>query len=91
MKITNQAKQMILEILSENEAEGIRLYAVQGCCGPQFALSLEGPKDSDTVETINDIKVAFDSEVQGIDNLTLDTEETKDGTGLVLLGANNCC
>ncbi len=65
MKITDGAKQLLESVLSEKGAEGIRLYSVAGCCGPQFALSLDAPQESDTIETINGIKVAFDSQISG--------------------------
>ncbi|MDR7001852.1 adhesin [Neobacillus niacini] len=91
MKITDGAKQLLENILSENGAEGIRLYAVAGCCGPQFALSLDPPLESDQIETINGIRVAIDSQVPATDELILDKEENNDGVGLVLLGASNCC
>ncbi|KOP82448.1 adhesin [Cytobacillus solani] len=91
MKITDGAKQLLENVLSQNDAEGIRLYSVAGCCGPQFALSLDAPLESDTVTTINGIKVAIDSNVTTIEELTLDKEENTEGTGLVLLGVNNCC
>ncbi len=91
MKITDHAKQMLQNILSENGAEGIRLYAVDGCCGPQFALSLDAPQENDTLKTINGIRVAIDSQITGTDDLTLDKEENQDGVGLVLIGASSCC
>ncbi|MDF1509054.1 adhesin [Robertmurraya sp. DFI.2.37] len=91
MKITDGAKQLLENVLSQNGAEGIRLYSVAGCCGPQFAISLDQPKESDKIETINGIKVAFDSQVTGTEELTLDKEENQDGAGLVLLGGSNCC
>src|SRR4051794_1386621 len=88
MKITDEAKQLLENFLNEKGAEGIRLSSVAGCCGPQFAISLDAPMESDTIETINGIKVAFDSQVTGTEELTLDKEE---GAGLVLIGASNCC
>lgn len=91
MKITDGAKQILVKILSEKGAEGVRLYSVAGCCGPQLALSLDAPLESDTVETINDIKVAFDSHIEGTEELILDKEENEDGAGLVLIGASSCC
>lgn len=91
MKITDGAKQLLENVLSQKGAEGIRLYSVAGCCGPQFAISLDEPQESDKVETINGIKVAFDSQVTGTDELTLDKEENQEGAGLVLLGTSNCC
>ncbi len=91
MKITDGAKQLLETFLSEKGAEGIRLYSVTGCCGPQFAISLDAPEESDLIQTINGIKVAFDSQITGTDELTLDKEENQEGAGLVLIGANSCC
>ena len=91
MKITDGAKQLLESFLKEKGAEGIRLYSIAGCCGPQFAISLDKPEESDMIQTINGIKVAFDSQITGTDELTLDKEENKEGAGLVLIGANSCC
>ncbi len=91
MKITDNAKEMLQTILNENGVENIRLYAVAGCCGPQFALSLDAPQENDTLKTINGIRVAFDPQITGADDLTLDKEENPDGAGLVLIGASSCC
>ncbi|OZI10915.1 adhesin [Bacillaceae bacterium SAS-127] len=91
MKITDEAKQLLQNFLQEKGAEGIRLTSAAGCCGPQFALTLDAPLESDTVKMINGIQVAFDSQMTGTDELTLDKEENENGTGLVLLGASNCC
>lgn len=91
MKITDAAKQLLENVLTENSAEGIRLYSVAGCCGPQFALSLDTPQANDNIETINGIKVAIDSQITATEELTLDKEENQNGEGLVLLGASSCC
>lgn len=91
MKITDGAKQLLENYLKEKGAEGIRLSTVAGCCGPQFTITLDAPIESDEIETINGIKVAFDSQVNGTEELTLDIEEGQNGTGLVLIGASNCC
>lgn len=87
MKITDEAREMLESFLNEKGAEGIRLTSVAGCCGPQFTISLDQPEESDTVQTINGIKVAIDSKIPGTEELTLDNEEN----GLVLLGASSCC
>jgi len=84
MKITDGAKQLLENFLSEKGSEGIRLSSVSGCCGPQFAISLDAPMESDTIETINGIRVAIDSQVTGTEELTLDKEENQDG-------ASSCC
>lgn len=91
MKVTDGAKQLLNGFLSEKGAEGIRLFTVAGCCGPQFSLSLDAPQESDKIETINGIKVAIDAQVTGTENLTLDIEENQNGAGLVLIGASNGC
>ncbi|MCZ0701927.1 Fe-S cluster assembly iron-binding protein IscA [Natronobacillus azotifigens] len=87
MNITDAAKETLEKFLSEKEASSIRLFTESGCCGPQIAISLEQPKEKDTIATINGIKVAFDPEVTGTDEITLDHDQN----GLVLLGAGGCC
>jgi len=91
MKITDGAKQLLENVLSQNNSEGIRLYSVAGCCGPQFSISLEQPKEFDKIKMINGIKVAVDEQITTTEDLILDMEETLEGAGLVLIGAGNCC
>lgn len=91
MKITNNAKEVLEQFLTEKGAEGIRLTSVAGCCGPQFTITLDAPMKSDKVNIINGIAVAVDAQIKDTEELTLDIEEDADGAGLVLLGASNCC
>lgn len=91
MKITDGAKQLLENFLSENGAEGIRLSSVAGCCGPQMTLSLDAPQETDMIQTINGIRVAIDSQITSTEEFTLDKEENQEGAGLVLLGGSNCC
>ena len=94
MNITNEAQELILSILNENNAEGIRVYlAGMGWGGPKLGLALDEPEEKDIVETINGIKVAIDSMVvQETENLTLDRQDSPEGAGLVMLGnESNCC
>ena len=44
MKITDAAKQLLENFLKEKGANGIRLTATTGCCGPQFAITLDAPQ-----------------------------------------------
>lgn len=83
-------QKVIRKLLTGKGAEGIRLNSVAGCCGPQFAISLDTPEEPDPIQTIHGIKVAFTSELTGTDELTLDKEEGQDGEGLVLVGASDC-
>ena len=90
MNITQPAKEMLLESMKENTAEGIRFYfAGQGCCGPQFGLSMDAPEQGDVIKEVNGIRVALDERVSKIvDEVLLDF---KNG-GLVLEGLpeSNC-
>ena len=89
MKITDEAKQLLENFLTKKGAEGIRISSVAGggSCGSQFTMNLVLPKESDKIEIINGIQVAFDSEVTGTEELTLD----KEGTRLVLIDGSGCC
>lgn len=90
MNITQPAKEMLLESMKENTAEGIRFYfAGQGCCGPQFGLSMDAPEQGDVIKEVNGIRVALDERVSKmVDEVLLDF---KNG-GLVLEGLpeSNC-
>ena len=88
MKITDEAKQLLENFLAKKGAEGIRIFSVAGgACGSQYTMNLVPPKESDKIEVINGIQVAFDSEVTGTEELTLD----KEGTRLVLIDGSGCC
>lgn len=89
--MTAGAKTLLENFLSENGAEGIRLSSIAGCCGPQYHLSVDAPNQTDRVEIISGIKVAIDAQTSGTDDLTLDVEETPNGSSLVLLGGSSCC
>ena len=92
MNITNGAKEYIQSILEEQQAKGLRIYAIEGCCGPQLGLSLDSPDESDTVSLVNDIQVAISTLAFGLlDNLTLDFETEGEQSGLVMIGAPNNC
>ncbi|GAE92280.1 hypothetical protein JCM21714_1268 [Gracilibacillus boraciitolerans JCM 21714] len=91
MKITDEAKQLLSNFLNEKGAGGIRLSSVAGCCGPQYNVSVDDPTESDTVQTINGIKVAIDSQIEGTEDITLDIEENQNGANLILTGGSNCC
>ncbi|OHR65247.1 adhesin [Bacillus sp. HMSC76G11] len=93
MKITENAKQLLETIFQERNAEGIRVYSLgSGCCGPQIGLSLDAPMDADIVQEVNGIKVAIDPQISSsVEDITLDKENTADGTGFVLIGGSECC
>ena len=78
--------------MEEQQAKGLRIYAIEGCCGPQIGLSLDPPEESDAVTLINDIQVAISTLAIGLlSNLTLDFETEGNQSGLVMIGAPNNC
>ncbi|MBT2601118.1 MULTISPECIES: adhesin [unclassified Oceanobacillus] len=93
MNITNEAKLKLEAIFQEQGAKGIRFYSNgAGCCGPQVGLSLEEPQDTDIIQEINGVRVALDQELEGsVKELTLDNDETPEGSQFVLLGMNQSC
>src|SRR5699024_5141700 len=93
MNITNEAKEYIQAMLEEQQAKGLRVYAVEGgCCGPQIGLSLDLPEASDTVSVINELSVAIAPQAKGIISaLTLDFESKGEQSGLVMIGEPNNC
>lgn len=92
MNITNGAKEYIQSLMKEQQAKGLRVYAVEGCCGSQIGLSLDQPEESDTVSVINDIQVAVSTLALGLlSNITLDLETEGNQSDLVLIGGPNNC
>ncbi|MDN4607916.1 iron-sulfur cluster biosynthesis family protein [Sporosarcina highlanderae] len=92
MNITNEAKQYIQSVLEEQQAKGLRIYAIEGCCGAQIGLSLDQPEESDTISFINDIQVAISPIASGLlSDVTLDFETEGSQAGLVMIGAPNNC
>jgi Fe-S cluster assembly iron-binding protein IscA len=93
MKITDSARKYIEELMSQHDIKGIRLFmAGTGCCSPKNGLALEEPSEIDVVETINGIQVAIEKDIlSNSQSITLDYQETDSGSGLVMLGNDNCC
>lgn len=92
MNITEKAKTKLQTIFEEKGMEGIRFYSMgAGCCGPQLGISLDVPGENDIVEEIDGIKVAIDKNVKdAVVGLTLDNDETPNGSQFVLLGMDQC-
>ena len=73
MKITDGAKQLLENFLTKKGAEGIRISLLLGrLLRTQFTMNFSSPKETDKIETINGITMAFDSQVTGTEELTLD-------------------
>src|SRR5699024_7111783 len=87
MNITDGAKQKLEAIFQEKGINCIRFYSNgDGCCGPQVGLSLDEPKDTDIIQEINGVRVALGQDIKdSVEELTLDNDETSEGTKFVYL------
>jgi Fe-S cluster assembly iron-binding protein IscA len=79
--------------MNQHDIKGIRIFmAGAGCCSPKLGLNLEEPSANDVVEIINGIQVAIEQDIlNNTQTITLDFRETDSGSGLVMLGDDNCC
>lgn len=92
MQITNDAKEILKEVLQEKSASGLRVFfSGYGWGGPQIGLALDEPESEDKITTINEIQVAIDPQIEEhLEGLTLDFDKSQNG--LVLLGnESDCC
>lgn len=89
MKITDQARSLLLEIFKQRNANGIRAYfGGFGWGGPQIGLALDEPEEGDKVEYINGIRVAMDPDIAPyLQGMTLEYDEFSQG--LILTGGNS--
>jgi Fe-S cluster assembly iron-binding protein IscA len=94
VQITESARVFIEELMNQHDVKSIRVFvAGTGCCsGPKMGVALEEPSSNDVVETINGIQVAIEKNaLANSQAITIDYQETPSGSGLVMLGNDNCC
>jgi len=91
MKITDEARDVLFEVLKENNKSGIRIYfAGFGWGGPNIGLALDEPQSEDKVVFINKIQVSFDPDLEDYTkDFTLEYDKYREG--LVMLGNNDGC
>lgn len=61
MKITEQAKIKLEQILSANKCDALKVTLQRSCCGSSLMFELAKIKPNDTVENIDGISVIMDS------------------------------
>jgi len=64
MKITEEAKELLLEALKANDASCILVKETKSCCGTQLNFSLAKPKEGDAVESIEGVPFMIDVSVK---------------------------
>jgi Fe-S cluster assembly iron-binding protein IscA len=88
MKISNNAVNIVKDILDKNQCNTIQVQIVEGCCGPSVALSIAKATESDILVIENGIQVLYveDAEAQTLQVVL----EEKEGS-LFLNNPNASC
>ncbi|KOO43435.1 Fe-S cluster assembly protein HesB [Priestia koreensis] len=88
MEMTQEAKQLVLDVLYEQDVPGIRLYfAGISCEMPTIKLAFDEEQEGDVLIEVNEIQVAIQKEILPYtEELLLDVHQTPYGPGLALVG-----
>lgn len=89
MKITEEAKSLIMEVLVSNDCDCLQATLQQSCCGTSLNFTLKKLRAGEDHISINGISVIMD-------NKTLERAETatlaaKDGEIIIQDGEQSCC
>lgn len=78
MKISDEAKKVVEEVLLENKCNALLVRVVGGCCGSSINLALANAKEDDEVSDVNGISVIYDKEaIERTDSVVLDVRQGK--------------
>lgn len=66
MKITDSAKEALLQVIEETQADGLRVAIQETCCGKSPVIGLDVYADQDQPEKINDISIVIPEEARDI-------------------------
>lgn len=94
MKMTEQAKVFIQEIMEANHVSTLRFFGVEGCCGVNISVALQEAEENDVVEQVSGLNIAMQADMKDqLTNVTIDVEEANGEMGIILNGYNNnsCC
>ncbi|RWZ52297.1 hypothetical protein EQV77_15325 [Halobacillus fulvus] len=94
MNITDQARDLLHQILEDEEAGALRLFfAGFGCGEPDIGMTIGDPEADDELQYINSIPVAIDKRIIHLtESLTIEGKQTFEGPKFQLLGLpeKNC-
>ena len=75
MKITDEAKKILEEVLESNNCDCLKATLQKSCCGTSLAFSLSKLEDGDEPTSINGISVLMEDEVEKrAQNVTITVE-----------------
>lgn len=73
MKISDNAKEVLLQAFEENNADGLRVAIQETCCGKCPVIGLDVYNEEDAPEEINGIKIVIPEEAKPItDEIEID-------------------
>ncbi|MBP2242217.1 Fe-S cluster assembly iron-binding protein IscA [Cytobacillus eiseniae] len=77
MMITNEARDLLKQVLRDQQASGIRIYFVGfGCEKSEMGMALDEPEPTDRVEIINTIQVAIDPYIKAeVEDLVIEYDQ----------------
>jgi len=75
MKITDEAKEIVMQGLTANECDCLQAILKQSGCGTKVSFSLSNLKGDDKVEIVNGIPIIMDDDtLKRVEQLTLYSE-----------------
>lgn len=94
MKMTDEAKEMLVKSMKEHDCDCLRITTESGCCGVSLNFTLDQIKSGEQPVSFNDIPVVMDQQVQEkTDSLTIKAEDGQlviEG-GSCGCGSSGCC
>ncbi|WP_281976189.1 hypothetical protein [Halobacillus litoralis] len=88
MKITDQARDLMNQILEDEGSGCLRLFfAGFGCGEPDIGMTISDPEADDQLHRINSIPVAIDERIAHLtEELTIEGKQTMEGPKFQILG-----
>lgn len=89
MKITEEAKSMLTELLSSNDCDCVKASLQESCCGTSLVLSVIKLQEGDTPVSVNGVPVLMSEEATNrAESVTITVEN---GDLVILDGASSGC
>lgn len=87
MKISEEGKKYLTQMMSDSGVNTLRFYAIPGCCGLSVGVELAPIEETDRVEIVDGFEVAIHQDIDNqLTNVTIHAEEEDGEVGLVLMG-----
>lgn len=88
MKITAEAKEILMQIMTENNAKALLMFTQSSPCGNSLKLDLYNGDDESNIELLDGVPVLIDSETQ---SWTEEVTIAEANGGLTMINPNSGC